>query len=65
MSKPKHAAQIDNIYFLSRIGLTLRLATADIAREELPVEIRLLLNRLDRFDAKARLQTDKPDNTRT
>src|SRR6188768_2746511 len=32
MRKPKHTAQIENIYFLSRIGSTLRWATQDIAR---------------------------------
>ena len=53
MSKPKHTARIQNIFFLSRIGSTLRWATQDIALEELPPEIKRLLGRLDRLEARA------------
>ena len=51
--KSKYVAQIENIYFLSNIGASLRWATNDIAREELPDDIRLLLRRLERLEAKA------------
>jgi hypothetical protein len=46
----KYAAQIDNIYFLDRIGCSLRWATADMAREELPDNIRRLLRKLERAE---------------
>lgn len=41
-----------NVVFLDRIGDTLRQATSDIAREDLPENIRLLLRRLDRLDMR-------------
>ena len=50
--KPKYVAQIDNVYFVRRIGTSLRHATADIAQEELPANIRHLLRRLERLEAK-------------
>jgi hypothetical protein len=62
MSKPKYTARVDNIYFLSRIGLSLRWATQDIAREELPADIKHLLARLDRLQAKARAKGEPPDD---
>jgi hypothetical protein len=43
--KPKYVAQIDN-------GASLREATADTVRDELPENIRLLLRRLQRLEAK-------------
>jgi|RhiMetdeSRZDD1v2_1073273.scaffolds.fasta_scaffold100736_3 hypothetical protein len=49
---PKYVAQIENVYFVRRIGASLRQATADIAREDLPENIRHLLRRLDRLEAK-------------
>ena len=52
MNKPKHTARIENIFFLSRIGSTLRWATQDIAREDLPADIKRLLGRLDRLEAR-------------
>lgn len=61
MSKSKYTAQIDNIYFLSRIGTTLRWATQDIAREDLPAEIKRLLGRLDRLEARAAAAQDASD----
>jgi hypothetical protein len=61
MEKPKYAACIDNIYFLPRIGRSLRWATEDIAREELTAEIKHLLARLDRLEAKARAKEHDPD----
>jgi hypothetical protein len=48
----KYVAQIDNIYFLTRIGQSLRWATNDIAREELPEDIQRLLRRLERVEIK-------------
>jgi hypothetical protein len=56
VARPKYTAQIENIYFLQRIGATLRWATQDVEREELPEDIRRLLRRLDRLEAKARLK---------
>ena len=50
--KPKYVAHIENVYFVGRIGASLRQATADIAREDLPENIRHLLRRLDRLEAK-------------
>ncbi len=52
MGEAKYTARIDNIYFLSRIGLSLRWATQDIAREDLPANIKQLLARLDRVEAR-------------
>lgn len=60
MPHRKHAAQIDNIYFLARIGATLRWATQDIAREDLPADIKRLLNRLDRLEARAKAKGGEP-----
>jgi hypothetical protein len=62
MDKSKYAARIDNIYFLDRTGQSLRWATEDIAREELPVNIRHLLARLDRLEARARMKQERADN---
>lgn len=58
MRKRKHTAQIENVYFLSHIGSTLRWATQDIAREDLPPDIKRLLGRLDRLEAKAAAKND-------
>jgi hypothetical protein len=60
----KFAAQLDNIVFLDRIGSTLRWATENIAREELPENIRLLLRRLDRVEAKEQALRENPTTTR-
>jgi hypothetical protein len=57
--KAKYIAQIDNVYFVGRLGASLREATADIVREELPENIRLLLRRLERLEAKG--STKKTD----
>ena len=62
MDKAKYAARIDNIYFLTRIGESLRWATDDIAREELPPNIQHLLARLDRLEARAVAKRQKADN---
>ena len=61
MDKSKYTARIDNIYFLDRIGATLRWATEDIAREELPANIRHLLARLDRLEAREQAKRKRGD----
>jgi chaperonin cofactor prefoldin len=48
MAKLAPVARLDNIIFLSRVGETLRWATNDVAKEELPEEIERLLRRLKR-----------------
>ena len=53
MDKPKYTARIENIYFLTRIGETLRWATQDMADEELPANIKHLLAKLDRLELRA------------
>ena len=50
--KPKYVAQIDNVYLVRRIGASLREATADTVRDKLPENIRLLLRRLQRLEAR-------------
>lgn len=59
MPEPKYAARIENIYFLARIGASLRWATQDIARGDLPPKIAQLLNRLERLEARARVKAEK------
>jgi hypothetical protein len=58
--KPKYTARIDNIYFLSRIGVSLRWATRGMARCDLPADIRQLLTRLDRQEARDRAKERTP-----
>jgi hypothetical protein len=62
MRNAKYTARLDNIYFLSRVGSTLRWATQDIAHEELPADIKHLLARLDRLEARANATPPPPDN---
>jgi hypothetical protein len=62
MGKSKYTARIDNVYFLDRIGESLRWATEDIAREELPANILHLLARLDRLEARERMKRERVDN---
>jgi hypothetical protein len=50
MQKSKYTARVGNIYFLAYVGDTLRWATQDIVREELPADIKRLLDLLDRRD---------------
>jgi hypothetical protein len=52
MSRPKSIARINNVVFLSRIGQTLRWATEDVAQEDLPPDIKRLLGRLERLEAR-------------
>jgi hypothetical protein len=51
-SPRKYTVRVDNVYFLSRIGLSLRWATRNIAREELPSDVRQLLAHLDELEAR-------------
>ena len=60
MDKSKYAVRVDNIYFLNRIGASLRWATEDIAREELPADIKHLLNRVHLFETRARAKCRNP-----
>ena len=53
--RPKYP-QLKNVVFLDRVGDALRRATTDIAREELPENIRLLLRRLERLERKEMLK---------
>lgn len=61
MRKRKHTARIENVYFLTHIGSTLRWATQDIAREDLPADIKRVLGRLDRLEARAVAKDGDPD----
>src|SRR5688572_33223022 len=61
MQNSKYSVRVDNIYFLSRIGSTLRWVTQDIAPEDLPANVKHLLARLDRLEARARAMT-QPNN---
>ena len=47
--RPKYP-ELANLVFLDKVGETLRQATSDIAQEELPEDIRLLLCRLERLE---------------
>jgi hypothetical protein len=59
MPEPKFIAQVGNVYFLARIGSTLRWATSDITREELSPDIHLFLRRLDRIEARNAAKSQK------
>ena len=52
--KAKYVARIDNVYFIKRVGATLREATIHAATEELPENIRHLLRRLERLEVRAK-----------
>jgi hypothetical protein len=62
--KSRYTVRVDNVYFLSRIGLSLRWATQGVAREDLPDDIRQLLVRLDELEAQERAACGpaEPDN---
>jgi hypothetical protein len=53
---PKYVARIDNVYFVKRVGASLRDATSHIVTEELPENIRLLLRRLDRLEVRGKIR---------
>jgi hypothetical protein len=63
MQKPKFTARIDNIYFLARIGSSLRWATQGLRPEDLSSEVKHMLERLDRLEAVAQ-QLSRPHNDR-
>jgi hypothetical protein len=65
MPTPKYVAQINNVYFLTRIGESLRWATSDIAQEELPENVILLLRSLDRQERRQSATKPRPDNDAT
>jgi hypothetical protein len=54
--RPKYVARIDNIYFINRIGTSLREVTSNITTQELPENIRLLLRRLKRMEDRAKFR---------
>jgi hypothetical protein len=64
MRKSKYSVRIGNVYFLARIGLSLRWAAAAAASDQLTPEVRHLLQRLDQVEAQeaAADLTAKPDN---
>ena len=62
MPTPKYVTQIRNVYFLTRIGESLRWATSDIAQDELPTEVVLLLRRLDRLERRQNALKKRADN---
>jgi hypothetical protein len=51
MEKPKYSARVKNIYFLSRIGLSLRWATQGMAPEDLSSNVKHMLERLEQLEA--------------
>jgi hypothetical protein len=51
-SPRKYTVRIGNVYFLSRIGLSLRWATRHIAPAQLPDDVSHLLARLDELEAR-------------
>jgi hypothetical protein len=54
--QPKYVARIDNVYFINRVGASLREATSNLTTEELPQNLRLLLRRLKRMEDRAKSQ---------
>jgi hypothetical protein len=62
MEQRTYATRLNNIYFLARIGESLRWATRDIAREQLPDDIQHLLRRLDRLERRKNAVKQLPDN---
>lgn len=52
--KPKYVARIDNVYFLKHLGASLREATSQVVKEELSEDIRILLRRLERLEARGK-----------
>jgi hypothetical protein len=47
-----HVHQVGNVFFLARLGSTVRESTSDITQEQLPEPIRLLLEELERVPIK-------------
>ena len=63
--RPSMSHRSANVYFLTRIGESLRWATSDIAQEELPESVILLLRRLDRQERRQNATKRRPDNDAT
>ena len=63
MQKPKFTARIDNIYFLSRVGSSLRWAAQGVRPEDLSSDVKHMLERLDQLDAMAQ-RLSRPNNDR-
>jgi hypothetical protein len=64
MRKPKYSVRVGNVYFLSRIGLSLRWATQGMAPDALAPDVKHLLARLDQLEAHeaAAEGAGKPDS---
>jgi hypothetical protein len=60
----KYAARVGNIYFLSHISPSLRWATEDTARDELPTKIKELLARLDQLEGGILSRNRRPSRGR-
>lgn len=52
MHRSSKYPQLKNVIFLDKIGDTLRRATSEIAREDLPDDIQRLLRRLERVELR-------------
>jgi len=63
MQKPKFTARIDNIYFLARVGSSLRWAAQGVRPEDLSSDVKHMLERLDQLDAMAQ-RLSRPNNDR-
>ena len=59
-----YLARIENIYFLARIGASLRWATAHIVREELPDLVAELLCQLEHTEATRSALEQRAGNDR-
>jgi hypothetical protein len=56
---PKYTVRVGNVFFLSRIGLSLRWATQSMARKDLPADVRKLLAGLDELEAQEAVAQDE------
>ena len=56
----RYAARLANVYFLKLLGTSLRQATADVPKEELPEEISRLLRELQRQEFLQNIHADRP-----
>jgi len=64
MHKLEHTTRVGNSDLLRCIGASLRQAMQDIAREELPESIHLLLSRLDGLNRGLEGKAGSPTKTR-
>ena len=56
----KYAARLANVYFLKLLGTSLRQATADVPKVELPEEISRLLRELQRQEFLQNIHAGRP-----